>query len=296
MPLIEHTLEGKRDKVKIAIDRIKSLEPISNGIMNEPYFVAYSGGKDSDVLRILFELSGVPFDLIHNHTTVDAPETIHYIRSIPGIQIDYPDISMWALIVKKLMPPTRIMRYCCSELKERGGQGRFVATGVRWAESTRRKNSRNSLEIMTAKAKDKVVLNADNAENRKMFELCAVQGKRVLNPIIDWTDADVWELLRSYGCRSNPLYECGYKRIGCIGCPMTRPKERIRQFSQYPKYQANYIRAFDKMLQRRIEEGRDSRTWSTGKDVFYWWIADVEKKKQSGGHQFTIADYMEEFD
>jgi phosphoadenosine phosphosulfate reductase len=295
MPLIEYTLEGKRDKVKTAIERIKSLEPISNGLMDEPYFVAYSGGKDSDALRILFELSGVPFDLVHNHTTVDAPETVRYVRSIPGIQIQYPELSMWALIVKKLMPPTRIVRYCCTALKEVGGKGRFVATGVRWAESVRRKKNRSSLEIERPKARDKIVLNADNAESRRMFELCTVQGKRILNPIIDWSDAEVWELLHYYGCRSNPLYECGYKRIGCIGCPMARSKERIRQLSLYPKYQENYIRAFGRMLIRRAELGRNAgATWNTGQDVFDWWIKDPEKKQGSDGLQMTIADYMQQ--
>lgn len=121
MSLIEYTLEGKTDKVKKAIERIKGYDPITNGYMDEPYYVAYSGGKDSDVLRILFELSGVRFDLVHNHTTVDAPETVYYVRSIPNIQISYPNTTMWALIVKKRMPPTRLVRYCCSELKETGG-------------------------------------------------------------------------------------------------------------------------------------------------------------------------------
>jgi len=109
MALIEYALDGKRDKVKTAIERIKSFCPIANGYMDEPYYVAYSGGKDSDVLRILFELSGVPYDLVHNHTTVDAPETVHYIRSIPGVKISYPEITMWQLIVKKRMPPTRFV-------------------------------------------------------------------------------------------------------------------------------------------------------------------------------------------
>ena len=112
MALIENTIEGERDKVKIAIERIKNFDPIANGFMNEPYYVAYSGGKDSDALRILFDLSGVRYDLVHNHTTVDAPETVKYIRLIPGVQISYPDITMWALIVKKRMPPTRFVRYC----------------------------------------------------------------------------------------------------------------------------------------------------------------------------------------
>lgn len=100
------------NKERIALERIKSLDPIAHGYMDTPYYVAYSGGKDSDVLRILFELSGVKYDLVHNHTTVDAPETVYYVRSIPGVIISKPEITMWDLIVKRRMPPTRIVRYC----------------------------------------------------------------------------------------------------------------------------------------------------------------------------------------
>jgi len=115
MALIEYTLDGRVDKVQRAIDRIRAFDPIANGFDDNCFFTAYSGGKDSDCLRILFELSGVKYDLVHNHTTVDAPETVRYVHCIPGIQILYPKLSMWELIVKKRIPMTRLLRYCCTE-------------------------------------------------------------------------------------------------------------------------------------------------------------------------------------
>ncbi|MCL1819403.1 MAG: phosphoadenosine phosphosulfate reductase family protein [Oscillospiraceae bacterium] len=290
MSLIEHTLFGKVDKVQKAIERIKMCDPISNGYMDEPYYTAYSGGKDSDVLRILFELSGVRYDLVHNHTTVDAPETVYYIRSIPGVQISKPYITMWELIVKKRIPPTRIARYCCEHLKERGGQGRFVATGVRWAESINRRNRRGSLEI--EKSRKHIILNADNDNNRRLYESCMSQGKTILNPIIDWTDEDVWEFLHHHGCRSNPLYECGYKRVGCIGCPMVVSKKRIEEFSKYPKYKNAYIRAFDKMIVARRENGLPTE-WQTGEDVFNWWVTKPPKANDFDGLQMGFLDYSD---
>lgn len=126
-------------KEKRAIEYLKSFQPES-----EPYYLCYSGGKDSDVIRILAQLAGVKHDIVHNHTTVDAPETVRYVRSIPNVQVDYPAETMWQLIVRKGMPPTRLMRYCCSELKERGGQGRVKILGVRWAESANRKEAQIS--------------------------------------------------------------------------------------------------------------------------------------------------------
>ena len=276
MPLIEQTLDGKRDKVKIAIERIKAFCPISNGYMDEPYFVAYSGGKDSDVLRILFELSGVPFDLVHNHTSVDAPETVRYVRSIPNVKISYPDVSMWQLIASKTMPPTRHSRYCCDYLKERSAKNRFLVTGVRWQEGHKRKTSRNSLELKRSTAKNSLILNADNHVHRKMFESCITKGKKILNPIVDWSDDDVWDFLKCHGCRSNPLYDCGYSRIGCIGCPMPGSKWMIFDFYKYPKYKNAYIRAFDRMLLNRVKFS-DNHSWKSGSEVFDWWIRDTPK-------------------
>lgn len=174
---------------------------------------------------------------------------------------------------KKGMPPTGLMRYCCNELKEHGGKGCFTITGVRWAESLKRKNQRGSVELLTSKVRDKLILNADNDESRRMLEQCQRKGKYVLNPIVDWSDDDVWEFLRHYGCGSNPLYQCGYKRIGCIGCPMAG-KHRTAEFERYPKYKENYIRAFDRMIQTH-----PTTTWRTGQDVFDWWMNDKKTEK-----------------
>lgn len=267
-----------------AIQRLKSFEPET-----EPYYLCYSGGKDSDVIRILADLAGVKHDIVHNHTTVDAPETVYYVRSIPNIIIDYPKTSMWDLIVQKLMPPTRLVRYCCAELKERGGQGRVKITGVRWAESKNRKESAGTIKIIgspkaTQKYADEIgaeyhvtkqqglIMNDDNDESRRMVEHCYRTTSTMVNPIVDWTDDDVWEFLNYYGCRSNPLYECGFKRIGCIGCPMAS-KNRYTQFRLYPKYKNNYIKSFDRMIAERKRRNLDT-VWQSGEEVFKWWMGE----------------------
>lgn len=104
----------------------------------EPYQLGYSGGKDSDVILHLAKKSGVPFTAMHNLTTVDAPETVRYVRSKAEVTIEYPKYSMWQLIVKHKTPPTRLFRYCCEELKEYSGKGKKLITGVRKAESRKR--------------------------------------------------------------------------------------------------------------------------------------------------------------
>lgn len=147
-------------KVKQAIGRLKAFEPT-----DEPYYLCYSGGKDSDCIRILADLAGVKHDVVHNLTTVDAPETVQYIKSIPKVRIDMPKYSMWQLIEKKKMPPTRLMRYCCDELKEKGGKGRIKVTGVRWAESNNRNNNQS---LVTIVGKPKVTIKLPKNYKRNM--------------------------------------------------------------------------------------------------------------------------------
>lgn len=267
---------------KKSVEILKSFEPET-----EPYYLCYSGGKDSDVIRILADLAGVNHDIVHNHTTVDMPETVRYVRSIPNVIIDYPDKSMWQLIVDKGMPPTRLVRYCCSELKERGGKGRVKITGVRWAESRNRQSNADVVTIIgkpktTQKFADNIgadyqvnkrqglILNDDNDESRRMVEHCYRTTSTMINPIVNWFDDDVWEFLKYYGCQSNPLYQCGFKRIGCIGCPVAG-KHRYTEFRLYPKYKYLYVKAFDHMLTRRKELGKSS-DWQTGEEVFKWWM------------------------
>lgn len=282
------------EKERIAIERLKAFEP------DEPYHLCYSGGKDSDVIRILAQLANVKHELHHNLTSVDAPETVRYVKSIPDMHIDIPHdkdgnrVSMWSLIVKKGIPPTRLIRYCCSELKEKGGEGKLKITGVRAAESVARKKNAGMVKILgkpkttqkTAEefgaeyetpSKGGIVMNMDNSSTRRLVEHCYRTTSTRINPIIDWTDDDVWTFLHHYGCASNPLYQCGKSRIGCIGCPMQSNKKRLQEFEKYPKYKQLYISAFDKMLSTRIDR-QSKYSFKSGIDVFNWWVGIDENQ------------------
>ena len=127
---------------------------------NEPYQLGYSGGKDSDVILHLAKKSGVPFKAVHNLTTVDAPETVRYVKSKKDVIIEYPKMSMWQLIVKHKTPATRLFRYCCEELKERSGIGKKLITGVRKAES--RKRAENQGVVTFTKPNKDIKNSVDN--------------------------------------------------------------------------------------------------------------------------------------
>lgn len=242
-------------KLEVSIERIKQIEPRGGS-----WYLAFSGGKDSCVIKALCDMAGVKYDAHYRVSSVDPPELIRFIKEKhPDVTFDFPRdkdgkvITMWNLIPKKHMPPTRMVRYCCQYLKEDGGEGRDKITGVRWAESVRRKNNRSGLEIEDGH-KDRTKLDPDNMDE-DMVRYCMQSKGFVLNPIIDWSTDEVWEFIHRYNIPYCELYDQGFKRLGCIGCPMATPKEKEREFKRYPKFKEAYIRAFDRMIKAQIEGG-----------------------------------------
>lgn len=239
----EMTLDGT-DKVQTALDRIREFEP------PDGYYVAYSGGKDSGAILWLVKHAGVKYDAHYSVTTCDPPELVHFIRQThPEVEFHHPSETMWSLIPKNRMPPTRIARYCCKYLKEGEGSGRTIITGVRWAESVRRKK-------------------------RKMVELCNQDPtKQYLHPIIDWSNDEVWELHHLHDIPYCSLYNEGFKRLGCVMCPMQGQAGMKWDAERWPKIAAAYKRAMQKCVEKRIADGLKTE-WTTGQEMYDWWIGD----------------------
>ena len=118
-----------------------------------------------------------------------------------------------------------------------------------------------------------MVLNDENDESRRAVEQCYRTHKTLVNPIIDWTDEDVWEFIKTEKLPYCELYDCGYKRLGCIGCPMGGRKGMLREFEQYPKYKEMYLRAFDRMVEENRARGRRDDKQSA-QAWFEWWIQE----------------------
>jgi len=253
VPLVELTLWGERDKVKVAIERLQAHEP------QEGYYLAFSGGKDSQCIYHLAEKAGVKFDAHYQITTVDPPELVQFIhKQYPQVERHHPEQSMWALVESHYFPPTRQQRYCCKELKETGGSGRVVVTGVRWAESVRR-------------------------SKRRMVEPCMNDGRKsYLHPIIDWTDEDVWEFIRTEKLLYCSLYDEGFTRLGCVLCPNETHSEK--HIERWPRIAAQYVRTFDRVIKHRLAVGKRC-TFKTGQELFDWWV----QRDKSGGERCTTG-------
>lgn len=286
-----------QEKVATAIRRLQAFEP------PEGYWLAFSGGKDSQCIYHLAKMAGVKFEPHYTVTTIDPPELMQFIReNYPDVKWDYPRdkktgryTSMWKIIEQHTVPPTRVIRYCCAELKEEGGKGRFVATGVRWSESVRRRDLHGLVDMRTESKKiinkaleenEAAKLNSrgglifmdDNAETRQMTEQCYLKRRTTLNPIIDWEEQDVWGFLNDIAKVPHCcLYDEGFTRLGCIGCPLSGRKNMLRDFERWPRYKELYIQAFDRMIKAHPDEvyradGLKDEPYNGGGQSFAEWL------------------------
>lgn len=260
-------------KVEVAYERFRWAAKEAERLFDMPIVVRYSGGKDSDVILQLAKESlapaGIEFRVTHNLTTADPPDNVYYIRRVfaalreEGIEavINYPKRSLWKIMRETLVIPSRVIRTCCAELKERKmPDAPYIVTGVRWAESAGRRNKSGIAMVYTASDRTERpakggLLTTDDASSRRLFEQCRMKGVRVLNPIIDWSDSDVWSYLRDRGIEGNPLYKEGWTRIGCVGCPLAGKRARELAFARYPKLYKAWADTIAYVIARRKEMG-----------------------------------------
>lgn len=276
-------------KIDTAYERFRWASKEAERLFDMPLVVRYSGGKDSDVILQLAKESGVSFRVTHNLTTADPPDNVYYIRRVfarlreEGIdcRINVPKRSLWRIMRETLVIPSRIIRVCCSELKERKmPDAPYIVTGVRWAESAGRRAKSGIAMVHTESAPPHTsprytggeqaaaaagLLTTDDASSRRLFEQCQMRGVRVLNPIIDWSDDDVWDYLHSRGIEGNPLYKEGWTRIGCVGCPLAGRRAREIAFARYPKLYKAWHDAIAYVIERRRQMGNPM--FLAGKEV-----------------------------
>ena len=156
--------------------------------------------ESTGVLQRLIESNDLTLYGLSNAVTRHSQDVESYDRASELESINFPlykgrRTSMWDLIPRKLMPPTRVARYCCAVLKEQHGKGRFLATGVRWAESVSRSKRRGIFEKHVSNRDKEVHIRNDEESLNALFAPCKLAAKRFVNPIVDWSDREVWDCL-----------------------------------------------------------------------------------------------------
>ena len=299
------------DKVAESKRTLLLASDMSHTYYDKPLIITYSGGKDSEVLlRIAEECLVTDFEVLNNHTTVDAPQTVRHIEKTfkrlndKGIKTMYHnrypvENTMWDLIVKKCFPPTRTVRYCCAILKETGTPNRLAALGVRAAESVQRQG-REAFGVRGGQRR-LVFFSVDHAEevhresqeiNDPAWDCTLIKSMKdhkdtTVNAIYEWEDEDVWDFIRDRQIEVNPLYAMGFRRVGCVLCPLATKAEKQRECEMFPQYRANFEAAFDRMIHSKTYKNNGTK-WTTGKEVFEWWM---ELDTQIEG-QMDIFDFI----
>lgn len=259
---------GLQKKILYSIDLLQKAERLAMAYDSENgYFLAFSGGKDSQCLYHVAKLAGVKFQAHMNLTSVDPPEVIRFVKKqYPDVVLAKPKDSIYNIAVQRKILPTMRVRWCCAEYKETAGAGKVTLIGIRHAESTRRAK-RNEVEInnhsfsgdllgLEAYRKEKTekanrskkkpehqsvtIVNADGERT-----LGCIHGKEslLISPIIHWSESDVWEFLNVLGIAHCELYDQGFRRIGCILCPMSQPKQKRKEIERWPHVKRGWIKA-----------------------------------------------------
>jgi phosphoadenosine phosphosulfate reductase len=222
--------------------------------------IAFSGGKDSIVVKDLVRRSGLPYRCFYAVTTIDPPELVHYIME------HHPD-TKWIRPAKGTFfhrlamkgPPSRLVRWCCAEYKESRIPYQWRVLGVRAEESKSRK------------------------QNWKVFTPFK-DGSIVIAPVLYWTDADVWAYIRAKALPYCKLYDEGWSRLGCIGCPLAGVSQQIKEFRRWPGYarlwKRGVVRYYDahhgKISRTKqpywIDKPQQAACFTTGEGYFHWWL------------------------
>lgn len=221
----------------------------------EPLEIAYSGGKDSDVILELAKMSGIEYRAIYRNTTIDPPGSIKHVID-NGVEIRRPKETFFSLMMKKGYP-SRFRRFCCSVLKEYKILDNSVM-GIRKCESVKRS---------------------------KMYKeptACRIYGSKknhvnAIYPILEWSDEDELEFIEERGIRLHPLYyrKDGTidleRRLGCMCCPLAYYKKRLQDFKRYPGMVKAYLRCGHEYF-RSHSESKVAEQYS---DVYEYFVANV---------------------
>lgn len=257
-------------KVRYSVDLIRKSEKMA--LRLDPvdgFYNTFSGGKDSQCLYHLVKMAGVRHKTHMNLTSVDPPEVIRFVKTqYPDVELIKPRMSIYNMAKKKRLLPTMRVRWCCAEFKETSGAGKVTLIGIRREESARRAK-RGEISTSIKGNRTEETFDQWSEHEEKMVTCVGGRDKILVSPIIYWTERDVWEFLNTNGIPHCELYDQGYTRIGCICCPMSQYKQKIREVKRWPHVKRNWL----KTIQWLKDNGYSKMHGESAETNFRWWIS-----------------------
>ncbi len=177
--------------------------------------VSFSGGKDSTVISSLVRSALSTDQVIHvnTDTTIEFETTLEYIDRIKS---DYPEIPFiierkadesnvnnFFDLCKKIGPPSRVKKWCCSVFKTGPMGDSFAQMDENWLMFYGIRRSESS----------------SRSKYKRISKSPKLEMQIVASPIIDWLDIDVWLYLLTEEIDFNLAYRRGFSRVGCWCCP-----------------------------------------------------------------------------
>lgn len=301
--------EGLRAKMLHSVELIRKAQRLAD--MYDPvdgFFLAFSGGKDSQALYHITQLGGGRFKAHFSPTTVDPPAVIKFIhKQYPDVIFEKVTKSIYQVAVEKNILPTQRVRWCCAEFKEQAGAGKVTLIGIRKAESVRR-SKRHEMEVsgkkfsgdfeqFTAWQEEKIRkkyknLNQDQFTHDKEQTVRCINGKDsiLVSPIIEWTEQDVWEFLNKVVCVPHcELYDQGWHRLGCICCPMSNRKQKQKELELYPYVKRKWLNAIKLIrIQGGVSQNEHTHRSTHTRRGGQW--ASLGARKELWGVSLTLKD------
>lgn len=271
---MEKINEVLKQKIEKSISLLKKGEKLalqldpSNG-----YYVAFSGGKDSQAIYYLCKLAQVKHAAYYNVTTIDPPENVYYIRNnYHDVIMVHPKKNFFRLVEEKGLP-LRQHRYCCERLKEVNGAGHVVVLGVRKQES--RKRAKYDEVMVRSRRKE----HADKKRKYDVVQMAEVEHQCIkgkdsvnINPILDWKEKEVWEFLSYMNAPKNPCYNDD-GRVGCIFCPFAKARIRRMYIHKYPRFYRLFLRSVE-----RYKNKSETLNKYTAEEIVDWWLSNKSMK------------------
>jgi phosphoadenosine phosphosulfate reductase len=194
-----------------AIDYVKN---ITNDRNIDDMFISFSGGKDSTVTShlVLTALQTNKIIHIYGDTTLEYPETGDYVKRFRNSHKETPLLIArnndqdFNNLCELIGPPSRVLRWCCTIFK--------TGAITKKIESTF-KDKKQIITFYGIRRSESISRNKYDRESNSP----KISKQKVVSPIIDWIDFDIWLYILSNGIDFNYAYRQGFSRVGCWCCP-----------------------------------------------------------------------------